>query len=260
MSEPGAASGRTLSWKVWLIFVVAYVVVIQGVGLILGSDLHNKSGTIPDTNTILREMTIPIACSMLMAAGFATWLGWWPQIWRDHKPVQRWVRILPIVLVGAAVLACDYANLLDQTAGLVLLLLLTVAMVGFTEELVFRGIGVTTFRRDGFAEGKVALWTSVTFGLVHLSNALNTGGQAIVQAVVVSFAGYFFYLTRRWSGGILLAMLVHGTWDFALLSGQLGTAHELYPAALVAPLAMVGLGILVFRRRHRIEPGMRAPA
>lgn len=260
MAEPRAASGRTLSWKVWLLFVVVYVVVVQGVGLILGSDLHHKAGTIPDTTTILREMVIPIACSMLLAAGFATWLGWWPQIWRDHKPVQRWVRILPIVLLGAAAIACDYANLIDQTAGLVLLLLLTVALVGFTEELVFRGIGVTAFRQDGFAEGKVALWTSVTFGLVHVSNALSTGGQAIVQAAVVSFAGYFFYLTRRWSGGILLAMVVHGTWDFALLSGQLGTASEVYPAALVAPLAMVGLGILVYRRRHRIEPGVPTAA
>jgi uncharacterized protein (TIGR03382 family) len=155
---------------------------------------------------------------------------------------------------AAALLACDYANLLDQTAGLVLLLVLTVAMVGFTEELVFRGLGVTALRRGGLSEGKVALWSSVIFGAVHVTNALSTGGKAILQALFVSFAGYFLYLTRRWSGGILLAMVVHGTWDFALLSGQLGTAQKVYPASLVAPLAMVALGVLLFRRRQRIEP------
>jgi membrane protease YdiL (CAAX protease family) len=244
----------------WLLFVVVYVAIVQGLGLVLGSDLHTNAGTIPNADAILREMTIPIACSMLFAAGFATWLGWWPQIWRDHRPVQRWLRVLPVVLLAASVLACDYANLLDQTAGLVLLLVLTVAMVGFTEELVFRGIGVTAFRRGGLAEGKVALWTSLVFGLVHVSNALSTGGTALVQAAVVSFAGYFFYLVRRWSGGILLAMIVHATWDFALISSQLGPSHAAYGPTLIAPVALVGVGVLVFRRRHRIEPDAGATA
>jgi len=254
------ATERRLTWRWFLVAAVVYIVMIQGLGLILGQDLHYETGTIPDVETMARTMTIPIACSMVFAAGLATWLGWWPEIWRDHEPVQRWVRIIPIVFVGAAILACDYGNLLDQKVGLVLLLALTTAMVGFTEELMFRGIGVSVFRRGGFTEGRVALWTSLSFGALHLSNAISTGGQAIAQALVVSFAGYFFYLIRRQSGGIALAMVVHAIWDFALISGSLGTSKSVYAAASIAPLALLGVGIVVFRRRHRIEPdaGTRA--
>jgi hypothetical protein len=40
------------------------------------------------------------------------------------------------------------------------LLLLGALMVGFAEEGMFRRIGVTTFRINGFSEGKVGLWSS----------------------------------------------------------------------------------------------------
>jgi hypothetical protein len=74
---------------------------------------------------------------------------------------------------------------------------------------MFRGVGLVTFRRMGLTEGRVALYSSLAFGAVHLSNALGTGTNAIAQAIVVCFAGYLLYLTRRWAGAIWLAMPVH---------------------------------------------------
>ena len=61
---------------------------------------------------------------------------------------------------------------------------------------MFRGIGVTTLRAHGLTEGKVALWSSLIFGVVHLRTPSATA-RGHPQALVVSFAGYFFYLTRR---------------------------------------------------------------
>lgn len=68
-----------------------------------------------------------------------------------------------------------------------LTLVVLVCIVDFTEELMFRGVGLVTFRHRHLTEGKVALYSSVRFGAVHLSNALATGSSAIVQAIVVSF-------------------------------------------------------------------------
>ena len=36
---------------------------------------------------------------------------------------------------------------------------------------------------------------------------------------MVSFAGYFFYLTRRVSGGLIVPAVLHGMFDFSILSG-----------------------------------------
>ena len=45
----------------------------------------------------------------------------------------------------------------------------------------------------------MALWSSVNFGAVHLTNAIGTGEKAIAQAVAVSFAG---------SGAAILAYVI----------------------------------------------------
>jgi hypothetical protein len=104
-------------------------------------------------------------------------------------------------------------------------------------------------------EGKVALYSSVIFGAVHLSNALATG----TSAIFVSFTGYMLYLTRRWAGVIWLAMPVHGSQDFLISSGEIGVGAAISASFVVLP-TMIGLAILLWRRRHRIglesaEPG-----
>jgi membrane protease YdiL (CAAX protease family) len=118
---------------------------------------------------------------------------------------------------------------------------------------MFRGIGVTAFRRHGFSEARVALWSSVVFGAVHLTNALSTGGTAVAQAITVSFAGYFFYLTRRVSGGLVIPAVLHGLFDFSILSGTV-IDDRTYAGGIAAILAYPVVAIILFARRRRIEP------
>jgi hypothetical protein len=107
----------------------------------------------------------------------------------------------------------ELGHLLDQEADLVLALVVLVCIVGFTEELMFRGIGLVTFRRMHLTEGKVALYSSVIFGAVHLSNALATG-------------------TRR---------------------DRPSDRRVLYRLHAVPDTPLGGLAILLWRKRHRID-------
>ncbi|WP_432106140.1 CPBP family glutamic-type intramembrane protease [Streptomyces sp. bgisy091] len=111
------------------------------------------------------------------------------------------------------------------------------------------GIGVQVFKRAGLSEGKVALWSSVVFGAVHLSNALGSGSQAVFQAVIVSTSGYFFYLCLRVGVTLLLPMLVHGLWDFSLISISVGVDPELSPAMILPALLQVVLIVVLLVRR-----------
>ena len=121
---------------------------------------------------------------------------------------------------------------------------------------MFRGIGVTTLRSHGLTEGRVALWSSVIFGAVHISNAL-TGevSKALPQAIAVSFAGYFFYLVRRVSGGNVANSVLHGLFDFSIISGTaIAVDQDPYVGSAAAILAYVITGALLVIRRRRIEP------
>ena len=88
------------------------------------------------------------------------------------------------------------------------------------------------------------------FGAVHLSNALGHGAQAVPQALVVSFAGYFFYLMRRVSGGNALNSVLHGLFDFSLLTGTVVLVdQDPYLGSLAAILAYVAAAAVVLVRR-----------
>ena len=148
--------------------------------------------------------------------------------------------------------AINWGGLAEKPAGFVLLLVLGALCVGFAEEGMFRGIGVTVFRTNEFSEGKVALWSSIVFGAAHLTNALTSGGAAVGQAVAVSFAGYFFYLVRRRSGGLVLGAVLHGMFDFSIFSGSV-VEGESYPGSGAAILCYLVLGGVLLVRRRQIE-------
>lgn len=197
-------------------------------------------------------LLLPIGLSVVFVYAVVAALGWWRPVFVDDRPVRRWVWVVPGIFGLAIAAAIDYPELADKGIGFVALLLLAAQCVGFGEEGMFRGIGVTVFRVNGLSEGRVALWSSAVFGAVHLTNAISTGGAAVAQAIAVSFAGYFFYLTRRVSGGLFVPAVLHGMFDFSILSGAVG-GDATYAGGIAAILAYPVVAIILLARRHRIE-------
>lgn len=175
-----------------------------------------------------------------------------------RAPVRRWVRWVPISMLTVALVGINYGHLADQSLSLVACLLVLGLFVGVGEELMFRGIGVHVFRRAGLTEGKVALYSSLVFGLVHVSNAFGEGAQALLQALIVSTSGYFFYLCLRVGGIILLPMLVHGLWDTSLISNLVGDKPQASVGMLLILLLQIALIVVLFVKRHKIEPVLPA--
>ncbi|MFF6955182.1 type II CAAX prenyl endopeptidase Rce1 family protein [Streptomyces sp. NPDC008317] len=255
---PEARAGRRLSWPWFLVVVVVYVGIIQGLGLLIGVDTGDSDSQFPTTASLVRNALIPIGASIAFGAAVVSWLGWWGEVLRYRAPVRRWVRWVPISMIAAAVIGLNYPHLADQSLSLVACLLLLGLFVGVGEELMFRGIGVHVFRRAGFTEGKVALCSSVVFGLVHISNAISQGPQALGQAAVVSTSGYFFYLCLRAGGVLVLPMLVHGLWDTSLISNLVGDKPQVSLGTLLIILLQVALIIVLLVRRRAIQPASPA--
>lgn len=251
----GRAPRRLPYWGFALV-VIAYLAIIQ-----LGGMLAERLGGLEDgeatqtTRGVLIGMGIPLGAALLFTYGVVAALGWWRPVLRDDRPVRRWLIVVPIVLAVAIVLGIDYATLARKDAAFILALLLVTQFVGWGEEGMFRGIGVTTLRTHGLREWQVALWSSVIFGAVHLSNALSTGFRALPQALAVSFAGYFFYLVRRRTGGNAINSVLHGLFDFSILSGTVLLADQGGYIGNIAPIAAYPiLALILLIRRHQIEP------
>ncbi|MFN8026772.1 MAG: CPBP family intramembrane glutamic endopeptidase [Acidimicrobiia bacterium] len=246
------ARARKLPTWGYVVIVVVYLAIVQFGNAIATSGLDWDYGKFRTNEQVLRALTIPVGASMIFAVIVATVLGWWGPIWKDDRPVQKWVRIVPGLLLAAIVIGTNYPELSNRNADFVLLFIVSALMVGFTEELVFRGIGVIAFRANGFPEARVALWTCLIFGLAHGTNIFVEGPSAIGQVLATAIAGFFFYLVRRSTGYIVFAMALHGLWDFGLFTSNL-VKDELYWGAALFILADIVLAILLLVRRHHIE-------
>ncbi|MFF3856407.1 type II CAAX prenyl endopeptidase Rce1 family protein [Micromonospora sp. NPDC002575] len=244
---------QRLPVRTYLLIVVGYLAVGQGLGHALTRGRRLSHPTPPDLDAMWRMLTVPVTATLLFTVAVITALRWWRPVWHDDRPVRSWVIIVPIVMVVSIVLATDYGGLADRGAVFTLLLLLSTMLIGFSEELMFRGVGVVTFRSSGCREGSVALWSTIIFGVAHLANLPSEGLRTLVQVIATIIAGYFLYLIRRRTGGILAAALVHGGWDFSLISdGVAGGQPRGLP--IVAIGAMIVLAVVVLVGRKRITP------
>ena len=245
---------RRLTYPAFALVVVAYLAIIQGGGR-LARSLFDAGDGFTTTRDVIVNMWIPLGAAFLFTYAVIAYLGWFRPVLREEHRTQRWVWAVPIILAVCILAAIDYADLADKSLGFILALVVATQFVGWGEEGMFRGIGVTVLRDHGLTEGKVALWSSLVFGAVHLTNALSTGGQAVPQAIAVSFAGYFFYLIRRASGGNVLNSVLHGMFDFSILTGTaILVDQQGYVGSAFAILAYVIIAVVVIARRKHIEP------
>ncbi len=253
-SRSTQTDGRSLPIWAFLVIVVVYLAIIQGVGLGVKDWADLADDKMLSVRDVLISMWIPLGLALLFTYGVVTALGWWRPVLRDDRPVQRWVWFLPALFVVSILASTSYSNLSERGIGFTLALLVATQFVGWGEEGMFRGLGVVTLRRHPLTEGQVALWSSIIFGAVHLTNVIGRGASALPQAIMVSLAGYFFYLIRRVSRGNVVNSVLHGLFDFSILTTTAIVADPKGSAALAAPILVYLIGgIVLLVRRHHIE-------
>ncbi len=241
----------------YLILVVGYLVVIQTLPKLTrpaGAE-YAKFDTL---ESITRGLWVTVGLGALIVLVALAVLRWWRPAFVDPPQLRlpRWVWVFPAVLLFAVLAGTAYPRLAEKGPTFAIALLVGALLVGVSEEGMFRGIGVVTFREAGFSEGMVALWTCVIFGLAHSTNLFSEGVGAIPQVLVTAFAGYFFYLARRVSGGLLVPILLHGLWDFGAISGRIGDEAYLGVAAFI--LVDFALAIVAVATIRKIFPRKRA--
>ena len=118
----------------------------------------------------------------------------------------------------------------------------SMAFVGFAEELIFRGFLFKAMLKDGSAKAAVIV-SSVTFGLGHIVN-LFTGQDLIEtlgQMVFAVAVGFVFTLVFYKSGSLLPGILAHSFIDvtsvFASDKGSLQLNMIVHIAAIVVSAA-----------------------
>lgn len=179
----------------------------------------------------------------------------WDHLWRDPvrlptPPVMRLGMWAWWLLVGVRLAGVRWAEVPPE---LMAALVVTGALVGFAEEMLFRGIFLRGLREGGRNEASAALWTAACFGLFHLPNVfMGTGLIGLLQIVLAGLTGAMLYVFRRHHGHIAPAMVAHGIWDIStFLGGAYGQRWLDLPSLLgQAVMVLLGIAVLVNVARH----------
>lgn len=244
------ASGRApVSVGAFIAIVVLVLAVAASAALLLTSngDGAEQVSSLTSAYWLRAGIGADAALAVVVIAIVAA-LGWWSRVFVDRRPVAGWVGIVPLVMTLQIVATLDYRSVLDTDARFHAYVLVSALIGAFWEEVLFRGIGVEVFRSNGFSEGKVALWTSVLFGLVHVPGMVIDGEEPFMLLVLllawITLLGYYYYLARRWSGGLALPVLLHAFWNVARESRLIAGTEDIAGVLLVSTV-LLGLVLVI---------------
>lgn len=228
--------------------LVIYLAILQGLNQYLTSGMPPSYGKFPTIDVMIKSTLIPVGVSVLFVIGVVSWLGWWKDIFCETMRLPRWTWVFPVLLLLSILVVTNYSQLGRVDNSMLLTMIASVLVIGFGEEVMFRGIVLKVMRAGKRTELKAALLTALIFGGVHITNVFSEGPGAFLQAAVVCSSGIFFYVVRRVSGGLLLPILLHAGWDFSLFSGNMGINPESNDLGVIAIVTNIVLLIIVLAK------------
>lgn len=254
MAPPSANAARRLSWPALLGVIVVWVLAsLAGalVGRLLTGPEDDGSSSV---SLMLGHDAPPAIFGIGVALIVIARLRWWRPVLRDSQRARGWAWIFPIGVIIAGALLADWSRLTTNGAGLLLTLVATVTLIAASEELAFRGI-VLIAMRARYAEFIAALITALLFGAAHL---LAGGFANIGQGLFTFVAGYLFYVTRRVTGLLIGAIVLHAWWDLAVFSNDLGVGSGTPPLYFEASVLLVVLFVAALAAFKWWQPSVRA--
>lgn len=204
-------------WRLVLV-VAGYLAFYVAAGWVAGrvDGGYGDDDLLSSLGSVFFQLTVGLLVGAAILTALTAYLGWGPEIF-GRQPVyrSRWMWAAPILVATPIVLRVLEIDWGGPALSVVLLVLASGLLVGYVEELLYRGVAVKMLRAAGHRELAVAALSSLLFGLSHGVN-LFTGQtiSTVVSTMVYTVAfGALMYLTMRVTGFILAAMLLHGLTD-----------------------------------------------
>jgi membrane protease YdiL (CAAX protease family) len=172
------------------------------------------------THNIKYGITYPVGIGAVALTVYAFATDQIPDVFSIDRSAQNpllW--LIPAVSIIGIILRFTYSRLNEfDSTGLVYLVVGTF-MVGYSEELLVRGVAVHTLLDQGYSVVVAGLVSSVIFGLLHFMNYFNGQdlGKTLIQVVGTMLMGLGFYITFVISGNLWVPITVHFLYDLSIL-------------------------------------------
>lgn len=201
------------AFLVALVYVIYFTIALK----ISGVGYENITDS-PDN--VLKAVVLPMVGGAIGLTIFAKWSGWWKDLWHDKYKIQghRWMHLFAAIMTLSILGNLASAKLGSSAGQMISYIFIGTALVGYSEELLFRGVVLRGARGSGLSELRVMLVVALSFGVFHGANLL-VGQDLPTTMQQVAFAtinGAIFYLIFRKSGLLIVPVILHGLFDFSV--------------------------------------------
>lgn len=196
------------------------------------------AGTGPEGIDLLDLVKHGIAPSLAAASLFllviVVLFRWAREVGLAQGPQRGTLRVIWPWLLFLALFVASALNAGLPPTSVTLFILANTLLVGWSEEVMFRGIWLRGLHRS-FGIWAAILGSSLIFGAMHVLNVFLTGDLrgAVMQAAAAFLSGLFLAAVRLRTGSLWTGIVLHGLWD----AGTFLVAASGAPAADAAAAA-----------------------
>lgn len=207
-----------------ILIILGYLATLIILGRTIASNISYADIT-SSSDAVLRAVVIPVGIGSILLTGLAIWSGWWSEIWKKNKiKGHKWFIIIPIIIFIGLVLKIIGGDVAEFDSTFIIYAVIATMLVGYSEELLARGMAVVGLRESGWNEARVMIGSSLLFAAAHFMNLL--GGQSLQatmgQVSATFIIGLMLYISMRSTGFIIVSMTLHFLWDFGVMTATFG--------------------------------------
>lgn len=246
--------GQTRVLKSAIIAAIGYIA-IMAVGMFTSGHIFGVQYGDPNMVYILVYFELALSLYILIMARriFGRWhCGWSPIDWTGI-----WWLVPNFLVIGALFYIALGAENVALT-GLVMVVILTMCLVGFSEELAFRGIVLKGGLRD-LSQGRAIILSAMLFSLLHSVNILAfLPFDAMLSQLGLTFIyGLAFACYAIRLNSLIALMICHALWDMVQFLGAIFEADfgQVINIGIVVNVVIAAALYLLVLRKGPAQPG-----
>jgi len=205
-------------WPLLLVVAVFFAIYLPTVNVVanLSDRSYSEDDLFSSVGTVFVQITAALVVGSIVLIAFTTFMGWNAEIF-GRQPIyrSRWMWLAPVVVIIPILMRVFGIDWGGPAVSVILMMLATGVLIGFSEELLYRGVAVKMLRSGGHREFSVAWVSTLLFALSHSLNIFSGGAPRTVALTVAYTVGFgmLMYLTMRVTGFIVAAMVLHALTD-----------------------------------------------
>jgi uncharacterized protein len=200
-------------------WIVSLAVLIVWMVIVFGGAILQAGGTTSLEELVSKHLVYSFVVAPIFLLAIIAYAGWWREVGLQFEGSINNLKVLVMPSLAVIVIwAIAFSRGLPWGRTLTIVGANTL-LVGFSEEIMFRGILFYGSQSSFGFRWAVAI-TAAIFGLIHVLNVLTTGKpkQAVEQAFLATLFGFWIVALRVHLNTIIPLIVIHWLWDFGIFA------------------------------------------